>query len=220
MRPTSVRLAPGAAPPSPIVIEHVEPAVDSGRYPVKREVGDVLTVSADIFREGHDKLAAMVKYRRWQDTEWRDAEMHFVDNDRWEGSFALTENVQYIYTVEAFPDYFETWRDEIGKKHEAGLDVALELREGLVLLEDVLARADNGDDTHVIRSATHGSSTAATQAGAIAHMVDPQVVDVVNRYRSRKAAIEFTPFRKAVSYTHLRAHETVLDLVCRLLLEK
>ena len=26
--------------------------------------------------------------------------------------------------------------------------------------------------------------------------------------------------RSAVSYTHLRAHETVLDLVCRLLLEK
>ena len=26
--------------------------------------------------------------------------------------------------------------------------------------------------------------------------------------------------REAVSYTHLRAHETVLDLVCRLLLEK
>ena len=26
--------------------------------------------------------------------------------------------------------------------------------------------------------------------------------------------------RGAVSYTHLRAHETVLDLVCRLLLEK
>ena len=27
-------------------------------------------------------------------------------------------------------------------------------------------------------------------------------------------------FPKPVSYTHLRAHETVLDLVCRLLLEK
>ena len=27
-------------------------------------------------------------------------------------------------------------------------------------------------------------------------------------------------FRTPVSYTHLRAHETVLDLVCRLLLEK
>ena len=28
------------------------------------------------------------------------------------------------------------------------------------------------------------------------------------------------PRMQAVSYTHLRAHETVLDLVCRLLLEK
>ena len=28
------------------------------------------------------------------------------------------------------------------------------------------------------------------------------------------------PVARAVSYTHLRAHETVLDLVCRLLLEK
>ena len=29
-----------------------------------------------------------------------------------------------------------------------------------------------------------------------------------------------TIYARAVSYTHLRAHETVLDLVCRLLLEK
>ena len=28
------------------------------------------------------------------------------------------------------------------------------------------------------------------------------------------------PAPRAVSYTHLRAHETVLDIVCRLLLEK
>mgnify|MGYP003381631882 CR=1 FL=1 len=34
----------------------------------------------------------------------------------------------------------------------------------------------------------------------------------VLRHRSQRAG--------AVSYTHLRAHETVLDLVCRLLLEK
>ena len=30
----------------------------------------------------------------------------------------------------------------------------------------------------------------------------------------------YTLIRTPVSYTHLRAHETVLDLVCRLLLEK
>ena len=33
-------------------------------------------------------------------------------------------------------------------------------------------------------------------------------------------AMEQGIVHQAVSYTHLRAHETVLDLVCRLLLEK
>ena len=31
---------------------------------------------------------------------------------------------------------------------------------------------------------------------------------------------QWSPGLMAVSYTHLRAHETVLDLVCRLLLDK
>src|SRR5664280_3357693 len=45
------------------------------------------------------------------------------------------------------------------------------------------------------------------------------------RRRARRAGV-FTLFKpdshdnETVSYTHLRAHETVLDLVCRLLLEK
>ena len=47
-----------------VVIENVAPAVDCGRYPVKREVGAVLEVSADIFKEGHDVLVAFLKYRR------------------------------------------------------------------------------------------------------------------------------------------------------------
>ena len=34
------------------------------------------------------------------------------------------------------------------------------------------------------------------------------------------AAKETAQWAAAVSYTHLRAHETVLDIVCRLLLEK
>ena len=32
------------------------PVVDGGRYPVKREVGTVLEVCADIFKEGHEVL--------------------------------------------------------------------------------------------------------------------------------------------------------------------
>ena len=44
--------------------------------------------------------------------------------------------------------------------------------------------------------------------------VDYFLIETAQDTRNIKAALI------AVSYTHLRAHETVLDLVCRLLLEK
>ena len=47
-----------------VVIEAVEPLVDGGRYPLKREVGAVLEVTADIFKEGHDVLVASLLHRR------------------------------------------------------------------------------------------------------------------------------------------------------------
>ena len=40
------------------------------------------------------------------------------------------------------------------------------------------------------------------------------------RYLNARNTLETLLRLKAVSYTHLRAHETVLDLVCRLLLEQ
>ena len=39
-------------------------------------------------------------------------------------------------------------------------------------------------------------------------------------HRAANTAAIHATFNEPVSYTHLRAHETVLDLVCRLLLEK
>ena len=38
--------------------------------------------------------------------------------------------------------------------------------------------------------------------------------------RAKTRAEDTTPDISSVSYKHIRAHETVLDLVCRLLLEK
>ena len=50
-----------------------------------------------------------------------------------------------------------------------------------------------------------------------------ELVDLLNDAEPEAVVYHqaFTPtLSEAVSYTHLRAHETVLDLVCRLLLEK
>ena len=43
---------------------------------------------------------------------------------------------------------------------------------------------------------------------------------LVRKLLQHAGALPFGVGPVAVSYTHLRAHETVLDLVCRLLLEK
>ena len=45
------------------VIENLQPLVDGGRYPVKRVVGEDLVVEADVFKDGHDVVAALLKWR-------------------------------------------------------------------------------------------------------------------------------------------------------------
>jgi starch synthase (maltosyl-transferring) len=87
-----------------VVIENVAPVVDGGRFPIKREVGGRVEVSADIFKEGHDVLVAFVKYRRADEPDWREAPMRLVDNDRWAGAFTVEDNARYLFTVEALPD--------------------------------------------------------------------------------------------------------------------
>jgi len=123
--PLSVPLPDVFEAPSSIIIERVQPEIDAGRYPVKRIAGDILEVSADIFKDGHDKLAAVIKYRRASDDDWQEAEMRLVDNDRWSGQVLLPDNTRYVYTIEAFPDQWATsgrGREEVRGRpgHSAG----------------------------------------------------------------------------------------------------
>src|SRR3954451_18120138 len=92
------------SPPSSVLILDVRPQVDCGRYPAKRELGDSLIVSADIFKEGHDKIAAILKVRPCGESSWYEVEMSLVENDRWSGSAKLDRIGMWEYTIEAFPD--------------------------------------------------------------------------------------------------------------------
>src|SRR5438270_182749 len=57
------------------VIENLQPLVDCGRYMVKRVVGDDLAVEADIFKDGHDIVAATLKWRQLGETHWHETPM-------------------------------------------------------------------------------------------------------------------------------------------------
>ncbi|ONG43846.1 hypothetical protein BKE38_28600 [Pseudoroseomonas deserti] len=121
-----------------IAIEAVKPAVDDGRFAVKRAVGQTVEVTADIFTDGHGKLAAQLLWRPADEAEWRTEPMAHKVNDIWVAHFLPERVGRHVYAVEAWVDHFEEFRDEIGKKQAAGVPVALERREGLAHLEAAL----------------------------------------------------------------------------------
>src|SRR5256885_6628259 len=124
------------------VIENVQPVVDCGRYMVKRVAGDDLAVEADVFKDGHDIVAAALKWRQLGEARWHETPMAHVDNDRWRGVCTLYENAIYEYTVEAWTDKFRGWQKEFSTKFEAGIEnLRSEALEGAALLDEAAARA-------------------------------------------------------------------------------
>ena len=103
-----------------IVIEDLSPAIDGGRFPIKRVVGEPCVVEADIFRDGHQTIRAAVKYRRKSDERFSEVLMAPLDNDRWRGEFVPLENGRYVYTVEAWTDLFDSWLSDFRKKVRFG----------------------------------------------------------------------------------------------------
>ena len=137
-----------------VVVECVEPAIDDGRFPIKRTPGEVVNVTADAFADGHDQLVAILKYRHVPrqgdglDAEWSETPLVPLGNDSWGASFPVSDLGVYEYTVEAWIDYFGTWLKGLLAKFEAGQDVSSELLEGAELIQAaagrVPARPDGG----------------------------------------------------------------------------
>lgn len=120
--------------PPRIQIQNVQPQVDCGRYPVKRTVGDRVEVTADIFKDGHDLLRAVVKYRPAGTRKWVERPLEPLGNDRWSGDFEVTGLGRWQFVVEAWVDRYATFLDELDRKLAAHqTDVTSELTEGEAL---------------------------------------------------------------------------------------
>jgi starch synthase (maltosyl-transferring) len=139
---SSPNLAWDASPADPtgprFRIEDIYPRVDGGRYPVKRIAGESVEVWADIFREGHDVIAAALIWRNETEPEWQRAPMRFHSNDRWHGSFTPPDPGSYLYAIEAWTDRYATWRKELLLKQEAGQDISIVAQEGHELVNELL----------------------------------------------------------------------------------
>ena len=172
----------------PVVIEAVWPEIDGGRHPVKRVVGERFTVEADIFREGHDAVAAVLKYRELGETAWRETPMVSVDNDRWRGAFPLERNTRYAYTLEAWPDLFGSWHHDVALKREAGQPIALELVEGRALLDEAIPRASASDRTRLAAALAQLDALADDEDARAEIMLGDELAALLARAPDRSRA--------------------------------
>jgi starch synthase (maltosyl-transferring) len=126
-----------------VVIENIRPEVDSGRFPIKRAVGERVDVRADAFADGHDVLVAVLRHRPASQSEWRETAMTSagVGSDEWTASFPVHEVGWHEYQIVAWVDRFLTWQRDLEKKEAAGQDVSVDLLEGSTLPIDDRSRA-------------------------------------------------------------------------------
>jgi len=121
-----------------VVISDIRPAVDGGRSPSKAIAGDVFRISADVFKDGHDLLAARLRWRAVAEPElpWKDATMVPLENDRWAGEITFEKPGLHEFAIEAWGDRFASWADAFEKKFEAkDEEIPLVLEEGALIID-------------------------------------------------------------------------------------
>jgi starch synthase (maltosyl-transferring) len=158
-----------------VVIEGLSPAVDDGRFAVKRVLGDEVVVEADCFADGHDVVACSLLWRPAGESGWRSASMQPLGNDRWRASFVVDTLGSWWYTVRAWVDPFLSWRHDFGRRVDIE-DLRLAALGGAVLIEQAAQRAGPGSDAVLLQAWAQDLQRAA-QGGAAAAEVQPLGMD-------------------------------------------
>lgn len=183
--------------PCTVVIENVSPLIEAGRYPVKRVVGESLTVEADIFKDGHDVVRARLKWRRVGEAQWHCVPMHPIPNgnDRWRGHCSFFENAPHEFTLEAWGDVFLSWQHEYAAKFRAALpDLTSEILEGAQWVERAAKRArESGhaeDAQRLEELALVIREGSAAEVNALSHA--PELEGLMWTYPDLSEATEFS----------------------------
>ncbi len=191
--PTPAPEQPAAAAPAArgrvrVVIEAVQPYVDGGRFPVKRVVGDVVQVEADVFCDGHDHVSAALFHRRTDATAWTEADMTPLVNDRWAGRFVVEQVGRYEFKIVGWVNYFATWRHNLEKRIAAEQDVSVDLQIGAGLVERAAKTAAGDAGRRLTGAALRLRSSNAREAASVA--LDERLARLMHRHAERCFAVE------------------------------
>ncbi len=172
-----------------VIIEGVSPEVDGGRFPAKRTVGDAVRVEADIFTDGHDAIAAVVRFRQEKSSAWTEHPFGALVNDRWVSEFPVTALGRYLFTIHAWVDHWETWRRDLLKRIQAEQDTPLDYRIGAEHIEAAAERAHGIDADRLREQAELLSSTVDIPEKRVC-ATDTSLNDTMLRHPDRRFATE------------------------------
>ena len=170
-----------------VVIEAVSPEIDAGRFPAKRALGERVRVEADVFADGHEALACVLRWRHQSSELWNDVPMVPTVNDRWRGEFMVGELGRYFYTIQGWIDAFETWSRQFVKRVEAGQDITQEVEVAARMIEAAAARADSSDSNRLLAYAAAVRKGRATATSALGG----ELAQLMNRYADKSLAVTY-----------------------------
>ena len=177
-----------------VVIEEVEPQIDCGRYPAKRILGDTVTVTAAVFGDGHDHVSGRLLYRHSSEADWRSTPLSPLTNDLWSASFTVNALGDWLYTLEAWVDHFDTWSADLQKRLDAQpipggtnpaaapQDIPLALRSGALLLEQAAKRAEGTDSKRLADEAARLLKLAKAKSDVYENPLTDELIALVARY--------------------------------------
>jgi starch synthase (maltosyl-transferring) len=183
-----------------IVIADVSPVVECGRWPARAVIGESVTVSATVFRDGHDLVGANVTLAGPDGRGTPFARMLPGEpgTDRFHADVRVDAEGLWGFRIEAWADPLATWRHAMEVKAAAGQSVeemAVDFEDGARLFlrarPDVPERVRHLVDATVRRLRDDDTTDAHAR---IAPAFEPALV----------AATEAHPLRDLVTRSPLR----------------
>jgi starch synthase (maltosyl-transferring) len=167
-----------------IPVMDVTPVVDCGRYAAKACVGEPFTVTALVFRDGHDALGAGVVLTDPAGVRRAPVPMSLDEQepDLWSAQVTPDTTGPWSFEIEAWGDPVATWRHNAEIKIPAGIDVELMFTEGAVLLERAMKTLPaRSADRGTLRDAIAGlRDTSRPEPVRYAAAVSPAVDEVLD----------------------------------------
>ena len=134
-----------------IIIENVLPQLNSGSFAIKRIVGQKVTVTAEVFSDGHDVVESCVKFKHESEDNWQEVRMTHIQNDEWSAEFHVEKQGKYTYFVEGWVDYALNWQHGTERKINDNQYVKSELLEGAEYVRAILNLVDASDNEYLNR---------------------------------------------------------------------